>query len=159
MSTNPIDLIRQFNTLAGNTDDTFNVRQTALYTGLQCEELAEKLATLARVSESPFLAHMAIDLDQLADEFKVGTFDDTFASVDRLAMLDDDVDLFIVTVGALLSQGVDVDGAIAEVNRANMSKVWPAGTMHRDGNGKIVKPEGWTAPDLRPFVHIDGGVF
>jgi predicted HAD superfamily Cof-like phosphohydrolase len=155
---NPIEMIRTFNTLAGNTDDQFNIRQAAMYMGLQCEELAEKLNNVAKAGTrltQPYLLDIANELDALGVEFKRGTYDLEFTRVDRHAIMDDDIDLFVVTVGSLLSQGVDIHGAIAEVNRANMAKVWPDGTMHRDANGKIVKPEGWTAPDLTPFVCAD----
>lgn len=139
-----IESIRKFNKLAGNTDDCFNVRQAAMYMGLQCEELAEKFKSLG-------LYAFSTRLDQLGLEFKQGEFDENFHNVDRHAIMDDDIDLFVVTVGSLLSQGVDIEGAIGEVNRANMSKVFPDGTMHRDANGKIIKPEGWTPPNLDPF--------
>lgn len=152
---NPIEMIRTFNTLAGNTDDQFNIRQAAMYMGLQCEELAEKLRSLSQATNSYYLRNLSIDLDDLGDGFKTGDHDAEFTRVDRHAIMDDDIDLFVVTVGSLLSQGVDIHGATGEVNRANMAKVWPDGTMHRDANGKIVKPEGWTAPDLTPFVCAD----
>lgn len=149
MNSDPIEKIRKFNTLAGNTDDAFNVRQAAMYFGLQCEELAEKLGHL---SVTDNLGHLAHAIDSVGDEFKQGKYDHAFESADPADLLDDDVDQFVVTVGSMLSQGVDIAGAIAEVNRANMAKVWPDGTMHRDANGKIVKPGDWTAPDLSPFV-------
>lgn len=146
MSTNnPIDTIHQFNKLAGNTDDRFNPRQAAMYMGLQCEELAEKFNSLG-------FSDRAEMLDNIGAQFKDGTFDFTFEECDRHAILDDDVDLLVVTVGSLLSQGVDIPGALGEVNRANMAKVFPDGTMHRDENGKIIKPDGWTPPDLTPFL-------
>lgn len=143
-----IEQVRHFNKLAGNTDDQFNVRQAAMYFGLQLEEMAEKLETLGFVN-------MVAQLDMLGRDFKAGVHDHLFASVDRKTLLDDDVDQLVVTVGSLISQGADVQGACREVNRANMSKVFPDGTLHKDANGKIVKPEGWTPPDLTPFVCKD----
>lgn len=142
---NPIETIRTFNTLAGNTDDQFNLRQSAMYMGLQCEELAEKFRTLGFAAQFEYL-------DNLGKMFKNSTFDFAFEQANRQNLLDDDIDLFVVTVGSLLSQGADIHGAIGEVNRANMDKVFPDGTMHRDANGKIIKPEGWLEPDLTPFT-------
>lgn len=143
-----IEKIRKFNTLAGNTDDVFHIRQAAMYMGLQCEEMSEKLNNLdmPKLAETLHLAGM---------EFKRGLLDNKFVNVDRHAIMDDDIDIFVVTIGSLLSQGVDIHGAINEVNRANMDKVWEDGTMHRDANGKIVKPDGWIEPDLKPFVCKD----
>ena len=137
--------IRQFNTLAGNTDDVFNVRQAAMYFGLQLEEVAEKLSTLGLIGS----AH---DLANLGYEFKRGDLDSTFITADRKALLDDDVDIGVVTIGSLLSMGVDIYGAFAEVSRSNMSKVFPDGTLHKDDNGKIQKGPNYSKPDLAPFV-------
>lgn len=151
-----IQSITQFNKLAGNTNTEFNPRQIAMYTGLQLEELAEKIDTIAAGTHDGEAKHtlqsIASYLDDWGRDFKSGFYDFEVATADPHKLLDDDVDQFVVTVGSLLSQGADINGAINEVNRANMAKVWPDGTMHRDANGKIVKPEGWTPPDLTPFV-------
>lgn len=144
-TTNIIDQIRQFNILAGNTVDTYNVRQSALYMGLMLEELAEKLNRLGFIST----AH---NLDTLGRDFKRGNYDDLFYQVSREHLLDDDVDLVVVTLGSMMSMGVDVQGAFNEVHRANMSKVFPDGTMHKDANGKIIKPETFVGPNLTPFI-------
>lgn len=147
---NIIDQIRRFNILAGNTVDTYNVRQSALYTGLMLEELAEKLNRLGFIST-------AGNLDSLGRDFKRGNYDDLFYQVSREHLLDDDVDLVVVTLGSMMSMGVDVQGAFNEVHRANMSKVFPDGTMHKDSNGKIIKPETFVGPNLAPFVHNGKG--
>lgn len=140
-----VERIRQFNLLAGNSDQFFNVRQIGLYTGLQCEELAEKLKHIG-------LDYFASDLDYVGKSFKKGTHDFRIERADRLALLDDDVDQIVVTIGSMLSQGAGIHGALSEVHRANMSKVFTDGTLHKDENGKIVKPSEWVGPDLSMFV-------
>jgi len=143
---NHIEQIRKFNAAAGNsTGNAFHVRQAALYTGLQCEELAEKFATIG-------LSDMSEALHAMAHEFKRGDEDYRFRTCNAEKLLDDDVDLFVVTVGSMLAQGADIDGAITEVCNANLAKIWPDGTMHKDANGKVIKPEGWTAPSLGRFI-------
>ncbi len=143
-----IEDIILFNELAGNTTYIFNVRQSALYFGLQLEEMGEKMKTLGLEYPGAYIAELGI-------QFKRGTHDHLFDGCNRHALLDDDVDQFVVTVGSLISQGVDVLGAIEEVNRANLAKRFPDGTLHKDENGKIVKPDGWTPPDLTPFLWRD----
>ena len=140
--------VRRFTELAGCTTDRFNVRQTALYIGLQCEELGEKL-------EACRLGLLAERLYAIGREFKEGEHDDRVNDADRADMLDADVDLAWVTVGAALSSGADVLGAMREVARANLDK-FPGGVVTKDANGKVVKPEGWRAPDITPFV-CEGG--
>lgn len=142
----PVERIRKFNTLAGNTDDEYNVRQIALYTGLQLEEMAEKMGHIG-------LTVLRDHLHSVGMSFKQGTYDSWVAAADPQDLLDDDVDQFVVTVGSMLSQGADIHGAISEVNRSNMSKVFEDGTMHRDENGKILKPPHYSPPELAPFVN------
>lgn len=57
-------------------------------------------------------------------------------------------DLLYVAYGALLALGVDPDAAFAEVHRANVTK---AGGPRRP-DGKVLKPPGWQAADLRRVI-------
>jgi len=147
---NIVDQVRQFNEAAGNTVAHFNPRQAALYFGLQCEELAEKLRHLG-------FATTARNLDMLGRNFKDSHYDDLFESAKqdkRADLMDDDIDILVVTLGSLFSMGVDVQGAINEVHRSNMSKLFPDGTMHKDANGKVIKPTTYSPPDLVPFLGV-----
>jgi len=63
------------------------------------------------------------------------------------------VDILVVTIGALHSIGVDVEGAWNEVHRSNMAKVDPTtGAVSRREDGKILKPEGWQPPNLKQYL-------
>lgn len=142
--------IRSFNADAGNTVDRVNVRQSALYLALQFEELGEKAAAAG-------LKYIGASLEEYATELKNGAFasiiEANLRSPDsRLEMLDADVDLIVVSVGAALSQGADIEGALIEVCRANDAKRGPDGQLHRNEAGKITKPDGWEAPDLSHFI-------
>lgn len=49
--------------------------------------------------------------------------------------------------------GADVEGAYAEIVRSNMSKIDPAtGKMLKDANGKVIKPPGYSPPNLAPYL-------
>jgi len=63
------------------------------------------------------------------------------------------IDIMVVTIGALQSIGVDIEGAWNEVHRSNMAKV-DAGTgvVLRREDGKILKPEGWQPPNLKQYL-------
>lgn len=165
--------ITKFTEAVGCTTTYYNTRQIGLYTGLQLEEMAEKLEAIG--------LHYSLLIDMLhkaSREFKTGLFDDTYiAHADRTAMLDADIDLAWVTIGAALSSGADVLGAMHEVARSNLAKLVicepcaGVGTIDgeidtpycpychgnglvaiKDENGKVQKPAGWTAPDLDKFV-------
>jgi predicted HAD superfamily Cof-like phosphohydrolase len=65
------------------------------------------------------------------------------------------IDIMVVTIGALWSIGVDVEGAWKEVHNSNMAKV-DAGTgvVLRREDGKILKPEGWQPPNLKQYLRF-----
>ena len=129
----------------------FITRQAAFYTGMQCEELAEKLAAVFGSEDTRVSV-----LQALGGSLKKGLFDNKFAELteaQKLKLLDGDLDQLWVTLGSLAAQGVDAEGAWNEVARANWDK-FPGGVVTRDAaTGKVQKPEGWRAPDLKPFLH------
>ena len=137
--------VRKFAEAAGHTTGKFNARQTALYIGLQCEELAEKFCAIFDNDE------IGSNLTTMSTLFKSGVFDGLVAESDAEALLDADVDLAWVTIGSMLSQGVDVTGAMNEVVRSNMSKMVD-GVMQKDANGKVIKGPDFSPPNLAPFI-------
>ena len=142
--------VRKFAEAAGQTTDEFNVRQTALYIGLQLEEMAEKLDAIFPVEAR----EMTEAIGTLSSYFKAGLFDYHVSKSDREALLDADIDLAWVTVGAALSSGADVLGAMKEVARSNFSKMVD-GKMIKDGNGKVIKGPDFSPPYLAPFIQGD----
>jgi predicted HAD superfamily Cof-like phosphohydrolase len=70
--------------------------------------------------------------------------------------LDALIDILVVTVGAIHSLGVDAEGAWNEVMRTNMAKIDPAtGKVRKREDGKVLKPNGWTPPNLKPYIYED----
>jgi len=70
----------------------------------------------------------------------------------EVAQLDAVCDLIWVLTGFALSKGWKLQDAWDEVTRSNMDKVGPDGKVVRRDDGKILKPEGWTGPQLESFV-------
>ncbi|AOE43800.1 hypothetical protein SEA_BANTAM_111 [Gordonia phage Bantam] len=57
-------------------------------------------------------------------------------------------DCGVVNAGTADEYGIDLDAVHALVQDANMAKANPeTGKFDKDPAGKIIKPEGWTAPD------------
>ena len=80
------------------------------------------------------------------DHKRVGTADPV-ETVDAL------IDILVVTIGALHSMGADAEGAWKEVMRTNFAKIdKETGKVRKREDGKVLKPLGWTPPDLKPFV-------
>ena len=72
---------------------------------------------------------------------------------DRVEQLDALIDILVVTIGAIHSAGFDAEGAWKEVMRTNFAKIdKDTGKVRKREDGKVLKPVGWTAPDLKPFV-------
>lgn len=68
--------------------------------------------------------------------------------------LDAMIDILVVTIGAIHSMGADAEGAWNEVMRSNLAKIDPeSGLVLKREDGKVLKPAGWTAPNLDPFLH------
>lgn len=68
--------------------------------------------------------------------------------------LDALIDIMVVTIGAIYSMGADPKGAWEEVMRTNMAKInINTGRVDKSNTGKVLKPEGWTPPALKPFLH------
>ena len=47
--------------------------------------------------------------------------------------------------------GIPLDRVFEEVHRSNMAKLVDGKPVRRE-DGKILKPEGWTPPDMKKFV-------
>jgi predicted HAD superfamily Cof-like phosphohydrolase len=74
-------------------------------------------------------------------------------SDDRVEQLDALIDILVVTIGAIHSFGADAEGAWKEVMKTNFAKIdRDTGKVRKREDGKVLKPVGWTPPDLKPFV-------
>jgi predicted HAD superfamily Cof-like phosphohydrolase len=76
------------------------------------------------------------EVAELAEALQAG---DLIETIDALC------DILYVTYGAAVEAGVDLEPFFAEVHRSNMAK---RGAKLRE-DGKLLKPDGWTPPDLR----------
>lgn len=72
---------------------------------------------------------------------------------DRVEQLDALLDFIVVTIGAIHSAGFNGEGGWKEVMRTNFEKIdKDTGKVRKREDGKVLKPVGWTAPNLEPFV-------
>ena len=74
-------------------------------------------------------------------------------SDDQVEQLDALIDILVVTIGAIHSMGADAEGAWKEVMMTNFAKIdKETGKVRKREDGKVLKPTGWTPPNLKPFV-------
>ena len=78
---------------------------------------------------------------------------DAITAHDQVETVDALIDILVVTIGALHSMGADAEGAWKEVMATNFAKIEANGKVRKREDGKVLKPVGWTAPDLKPHLH------
>jgi predicted HAD superfamily Cof-like phosphohydrolase len=72
---------------------------------------------------------------------------------DLTEQLDALIDILVVTIGAIHSAGFDGEGAWKEVMATNFAKVdRETGRVRKREDGKVLKPQGWTPPDLKGYL-------
>jgi predicted HAD superfamily Cof-like phosphohydrolase len=66
-------------------------------------------------------------------------------------------DLFYVVVGAALEYGIPLEDVVAEVHRANMSKLDADGNVLLRSDGKILKGPNYLPPDIGSILNLKEG--
>jgi len=95
---------------------------------------------------------LALRLKLLREEF--GELMEAMEAGDFVGTVSEAIDLMYVTMGTLVSMGVDADGPWAEVQRANMEK-----EAVDDVDGvpqKPLKPQGWLPPQIAAELEKQG---
>jgi predicted HAD superfamily Cof-like phosphohydrolase len=83
-------------------------------------------------------------------------FNELVESSTKVDDLDALIDILVVTVGAIHSLGADAEGAWKEVMRTNFAKIdKETGKVRKREDGKVLKPTGWTPPNLAPYTGDD----
>ena len=72
---------------------------------------------------------------------------------DMVEVLDALADIGYILAGTIINHGMQhiFDEAFAEVHRSNMAKLVDGKVLRRE-DGKVMKPEGWTPPQLARYL-------
>ena len=101
--------------------------------------------------QEPSEANYDMYLSLIAEEYN--ELADAIAADDRVEQLDALIDILVVTMGAIRAGGYDGEGAWKEVMDTNFAKIDPnTGKVRKREDGKVLKPEGWKAPELAQFI-------
>ncbi|MGC4997664.1 MULTISPECIES: MazG nucleotide pyrophosphohydrolase domain-containing protein [unclassified Streptomyces] len=128
MSTSPARLVGEFHRAFGLDARTVPTEIGAELAAHRGELLAEEAAEVAEVSVTGPLDHLAQEL----------------------------ADVVYVAYGTALVHGIDLDEVIAEIHRANMSKIGPDGEIARREDGKVLKGDHYRAPDVSAVLRRQG---
>jgi predicted HAD superfamily Cof-like phosphohydrolase len=78
---------------------------------------------------------------------------DGFNNNNRVEILDALIDIIVVSIGAINSMGSNGEAAWNEVMKTNFAKIDSnTGKVRKRSDGKVLKPDGWKEPNLKPYV-------
>lgn len=92
---------------------------------------------------------------QLLDE-EVSELREALHTQDLVEVADALADILYVAYQAAASYGIPIDAVFREVHRSNLAKVSPDGLVIRRADGKVMKPAGWTPPDVARVLNRAG---
>ena len=96
------------------------------------------------------LARLRIAL--LAEE--VDEFVDAVAASDLVAIADALADIVYVAYGTAVTYGIDLDMVLGEVHRSNMSKLGKDGRPLIREDGKVIKSDQYSPPDIARVLEV-----
>lgn len=109
----------------------------------------ERFGTACDQAPSPENYEMYLGL--ISEEYQ--ELQEAVSDQDKVEQLDALVDILVVTMGAIRAAGFDGEGAWREVMDTNFAKIDPdTGKVRKREDGKVLKPEGWKAPELAQFI-------
>jgi predicted HAD superfamily Cof-like phosphohydrolase len=122
-------------------------------------QLSDVMACVARFHEAFGLpradhphAGIPAELSKLRVDLLVeetGEFADASARSDIVGIADALADIVYVAYGAAVTYGIDLDAALREVHRSNMSKLDEQGRPVYREDGKVLKSALYTPPDIK----------
>lgn len=77
---------------------------------------------------------------------------DAEAQDDLVEIAKELADVIYIAYGTAVAYGIPMDAVFDEVHRSNMAKLGPDGKVIRREDGKVLKPQGWTKPDIAALV-------
>jgi predicted HAD superfamily Cof-like phosphohydrolase len=92
----------------------------------------------------PALARLRVDLVQE----EVGEFITASEQGDLIGIADALADIVYVVYGTALTYGIDLDAVLREVHRSNMSKLDSDGKPVLRPDGKVLKSDRYSPPDI-----------
>jgi energy-coupling factor transport system permease protein len=120
------------------------------------EELVEALAAVSTNNATFFSAVTDLIDAIIKAENKSIKNKDVNAKNKLVALADAFTDINYFTQGTFSMMGVEPQPLFDIVQEANMSKLGPDGKpIRREGDGKVMKPEGWEAPEPKLAAEIE----
>ena len=114
----------------------------------------------------PMRALPTLDIDCVTAELRLSLLceesrelSDAVDRKDLVAIADALADIAYVVYGTAITYGIDLDSVIREVHRSNMSKLDGQGRPILRSDGKVVKSEMYSAPDVNTVLGLQLPLF
>lgn len=95
---------------------------------------------------------------ELRRKLTIEEHEETISAMDRgdlVGIADGIADTIYIAIGNALEYGIPLDKVWDAVQRSNMAKVDPeTGKVKRREDGKVLKPDGWTPPDIETILRV-----
>ncbi len=125
------------------------VKDAWVQIGCHYEEVAEMADALWDEEVLESAENTAYDYKDTEDCFIY--FLEDLSESQRIQLLDAICDQIVTAVGVAYMMGMDIEGALAEVNRSNWSK-FEGGVPVFNEHGKIAKGADYTPPELSDYI-------
>lgn len=125
------------------------VKDAWVQIGCHYEEVAEMADALWDDEVLESAENAAYDYKDTEDCFM--SFLEDLSESQRIQLLDAICDQIVTAVGVAYMMGMDIEGALAEVNRSNWSK-FEGGVPVFNEQGKIAKGVQYTPPELSDYI-------
>lgn len=137
------EMVKDFTKNTSNSVKYFNKDELLFLFQMCFSELVELLQTEYTKDEIHNIVLKSITKDFSEDYTIPNNFTEKLAD-----QADACVDCWYYALNAFCKKGINLSKVFDKVHQANMDKKFPDGTFHRRDDGKIIKPDGWTPPNI-----------
>jgi predicted HAD superfamily Cof-like phosphohydrolase len=126
-------------------------------------DIAAAVAEFHRAFTLPMRQLPSIEIDDALARLRVALLEEEVSEFvtasekgDLIGITDALADIVYVVYGTALTYGIDLDSALLEVHRSNMSKLSSEGAPLIRSDGKVLKSEHYFPPDIAAVLKRQG---
>ena len=124
------------------------IEQACIQVGCHLEEFAEMMEAI-NMGGTDAIASVEGEAEDFKQTYTYWV--DRVEDCDRVGLLDSLCDQIVTAIGVAHMLGMDIQGALAEVNDSNHSKFEDGKAVFNE-QGKISKGKNYRKPELEPFI-------